>query len=379
MRYSSFHPSGRLAGFTLVEVLVSTALIVLLAGMLLQTVQSTSDVWRSGRSKVEQFREARDAFESMTRRLSTATLNTYYDYLDSLGKPRITYSPNAVFTPQTYGRYSELRFISGPTEQLVKTNLPFRPTHGVFFQAPIGFVEDYDAYGGLEYLINTWGYFIEFGEDTNDVPMFLRSGGLLSQTGMRPRFRLMELREPSENLRVYRIRSSDPRAWFVDPVTMPVERSERPVRKLADNIVALVLLPRLAKDEKDQTGKLVELDDLAPKFLYDSLSVGEAGSPNQAHLNSKHQLPPVMQVTMVAIDEPSAARLAAVHGSNPPDLGLGDGSGLFENAIDLEPSEGKEGDLQRLEQRLQDRRLTYRIFTTSVTLRGAKWSRSHTR
>src|SRR4051794_41666065 len=70
----------RAPGFTLVELVASAAVITLLMLMLVQMSKSTADTWKNGISRAEEFRESRRAFEMVTRRLATATLNTYWDY-----------------------------------------------------------------------------------------------------------------------------------------------------------------------------------------------------------------------------------------------------------------------------------------------------------
>jgi len=70
---------------------------------------------------------------------------------------------------------------------------------------------------------------------------------------------------------------------------------------------------------------------------------------------------------MVAIDEPSAARLAKIYSSTAPDFGL---STLFQNPAQFT------NDLQTLETTLQTNtsRINYRIFNTTVRIESAKWS-----
>ena len=88
---------------------------------------------------------------------------------------------------------------------------------------------------------------------------------------------------------------------------------------------------------------------------------------------SVHQLPPTIQVTMVAIDEASAARLDT--GATPPDLGL---AGLFTTVGDVtnEANPGYAQDLQTLGSRLAAKHINYRVFTTTVSVRGAKWNQN---
>ena len=66
-------------GFTLTEILVATAILAIIIGILFSMTQQTGKVWKNTTGKVEVFRTARNAFEAMTRTLSQATLNTYYD------------------------------------------------------------------------------------------------------------------------------------------------------------------------------------------------------------------------------------------------------------------------------------------------------------
>src|SRR3954471_20643795 len=70
------------SAFTLVEGMVSLALICLIMAMLLNTVNSTQQLWQKTTAKATQFQAAREGFEAMTRRLSQATLNTYYRAYD---------------------------------------------------------------------------------------------------------------------------------------------------------------------------------------------------------------------------------------------------------------------------------------------------------
>jgi uncharacterized protein (TIGR02599 family) len=72
------------AGFTLTEVLVSSALIVGIMALMLTAVDQTRRTITNTTSRVSQFQSARVAFEAMTRTLGQATLNTYYD-LDRSG------------------------------------------------------------------------------------------------------------------------------------------------------------------------------------------------------------------------------------------------------------------------------------------------------
>ena len=230
------HHSG---GFTLVEVLVAGGIVVIIMGVLLAMTDQTQRLVKSTSSKVEQFQEARVAFESVTRRLSQATLNTFWDYqYDSAG------------LPTGYQRTAELRFHSGAMKDLNPSGGPngnLQPGHGVFFQAPLGMVDDSTNLNAMDHLMNTWGYFLEIGSDSATFPAFLQN-----IVTPRKRYRLMELMEPSEKLSVYRYQNDiNNQKWFKDSLTKTGTNGSRPVRVLAENIVALVIMPRLSlADEK---------------------------------------------------------------------------------------------------------------------------------
>ena len=175
------------AGFTLVELMVSAGILSLIVLLLVTMTDQTSSIWRRTTGKAEQFREARAAFETMTTRLSQATLNTYWAY-DNPTNPR------------KYERRSELRFTSGPVAELFGAAAPAgRVTHGVFFQLPLGMSQE-SEYAGFETLLSTCGYFLDYGHDEN-----LRPGFINEQTvPLRYRYRLKELWQPTETNYIYR-------------------------------------------------------------------------------------------------------------------------------------------------------------------------------
>ena len=70
----------RTAAFTLVEVIVASGIVVVIMGVLLAMTDQTQRLVKSTSSKVEQFQDARVGFEALTRRLSQATLNSFWDY-----------------------------------------------------------------------------------------------------------------------------------------------------------------------------------------------------------------------------------------------------------------------------------------------------------
>lgn len=76
---NSARPLRARAGFSILEVLAASAVLALLLVAMISMTDQVQKTYRSTVGKAEQFREARVAFESITRRLSQATLNTYWD------------------------------------------------------------------------------------------------------------------------------------------------------------------------------------------------------------------------------------------------------------------------------------------------------------
>ena len=340
------------AAFTLVEVLVASTILVMMLGFLLVVMDQTARIWASTSAKVEQFREARSGFERVTTRLSQATLNTYWDY-DSATKPT------------RYERRSELRFIAGSASALLGNfNGATRITHAVFFNAPLGVTGDV-KYSGLANALNTLGYFVELGDDTGQRPPFITPAMIPA----RWRFRLMEFSQPTENFSLYQSTSgtsgTGPKSasyagteWFKNDVNATAVRK----RVVAENVIALIITPRLAKAEELPLQSNATHSPLAPLYGYDSTDTRAT-----AQLNPRNQLPPIVQLTMIVIDDKSAEKLAL--DSSKADLFEIVKAKLFADTRNFTD------DLATLEGTLARHHMRHRIFTTNVHIRTAKWSR----
>jgi uncharacterized protein (TIGR02599 family) len=337
----------RTAAFTLVEVLVSSAIVVVMVGFLLTVTDQTARIWTSTAAKVEQFREARSGFERVTTRLAQATLNTYWDY-------------DSATAPTRYERRSELRFVADSATSLLGTSgTTTRITHAVFFNAPMGFTAT-DADRGLANALNALGYFVEFGDDTAQRPAFITTDML----GPRWRFRLMEFAQPTEKFSLYQFTNGNPgaktTAWFTADVNSTAAAGMK--RVVAENVIAFIITPRLAKAEELPLQSNPTHSPLAPAYSYDSTNTNA-----NPLLNPRNQLPPVVQLTMVAIDDRSAEKLGL--DSTKSDVFEIVKSKLFTNTANFTD------DLATLEATLAQKKVRYRIFTTNVHIRAAKWSR----
>lgn len=345
--------ADRSRAFTLVELLVSMTVLGIILLVSVQFLTQTQKTWSQGVAKIEQFREARMAFEDITQSLRQAVLNTYitYQYNGTLAP---TIPQDADEAPIRYMRQSELQFVTGKVTDLVP-NSATSPliTHGVFFQARLG-VSDRDGYESLSRLLCGRGYFVMHGGDDAYRPAHVSK--------KRERFRLWEYRPPSEENAVYTLR---PGEWFRDAASGAVSASEtlaKPSlsRPVAENIIALIISPQVTADD----AQMQHLDPtwIAPNYAYDSTAL--AGVTLNNVQGTQHLLPPIVHVTLVAIDEASAQKLAAKYPNSAPILVQ---AGAFTRCSAYKT------DMAALEAKLLDERLNYRVFASAIALRNSKW------
>lgn len=318
----------RASGFSLLEMLTAFAVFTLMLVMLFSVISHTSDVWRGARSRIDSFQSARNAFEMVTRNLSQATLNTYWRY-------------DNPSSPTRYLRTSDLHFVVGGAG----AGLPGKPGSGqaVFFQAPSG-VTSTNSLRGLDSLLNGVGYYVDFGSDAG-----YRPAGLPAPETYR--YRLMQLRIPAESLAVHTSTGATDFSW----ITSQTNRFAFPV---ADNIILFAAWPRLSGQE-DAAG-----DALTDDFSYNS----RLNALDQPQPRTAAQLPPIIEVAMVAVDA-SSVRTAAGDTTPPP---------AIENALSGKFSasdrQSFEEDLKDLEAALTAAKVKYRVFRSSIPLRESKWS-----
>ena len=322
-------------GFTILELLVAMAILSIMVVLMLGVLQSTSDAWRRNTDRTKAFAAARAAFESMTRSISAATLNTYQDYYDANRSNRP--SGSLTFVPAVYGRRSDLHFTTG-------TNLVTGQRGGaIFMTVPF----DYESNNTNDYSsgqLNGIGYFVRF--TTNS----LRPAGV---TNNPYRYRLMQFLQPTEELMVMNTTNT---AWFTTDVNANTN-----IFPIADNVVAFAIVPQLS-DRENASGTALSSD-----FSYNTRMTWPTSAANQP--TNMHQLPPVVQVIMVVLDESSARRIE--NGSTEPTAELGfDPASVFTNTS----STNLEASLKSISDALSTNRLNYRIFRSEIPIRSAKWT-----
>jgi len=399
-------PRGkRQAGFTLIEMLVSIVILVVLMVIIFQIIQMTNVAYKQSSQGTGVMQQARVAFERMTRNISQATLNTYYGYY---------YPSGATSPPTTYMRQSELQLISGytlaantATSLVPPTTNVTQITHAVFFQAPLGVVSNTSTYGYLGNLLNSCGYFVAYTQDQTR-PSFLGNAAVIGNTPTNEyRYRLMEYIKPSDYLNVYMAGAiaantgNNLSNWIgstksgvpslTGTIAAPVT-----VRPLANNIVALIIMPEVYTSGTSANGETntTYVSSATSSYTYDSAYLTTPSGTPPTQNAWANQLPPLIKVIMVAIDEPSAIRLAAANPgatSVAPPAQLPNTYGAT-GSLFMDPSKlltntaggVTEGDLEKFEDILNATpgnltgntiKLNYYVFQTDVVIRGAHWSK----
>ena len=326
------------SAFSLVELMVACAVLAMLLGLISMAIRQMAGGIQTSSAKVNAFQSARTGFEAVNRTLSLATLNTYWDYFDSSRRPRGT---NANFTPALYGRQSDLHFLITNSYFTIQSGI--EPVgHAAFFQAPLGYFTNTST-ANPPGSLNPCGLFVAFGNDPSKPDV----AGLPN----RPRFRLYEWLPSSESLMVDPSLGRITNTNWISP--------SNALHPLAENVIAFVV--RVPSSEEGVFSKS------ATNYGWDSLTTW-TGNQQPAQM---HQLPPLVDVTMVAIEEAAANRLL---GNSPSAasaataLGIPDLSTLFATASSYE------SDLATLERGLSSKSIPYRVFTTTVPLRGSRWS-----
>jgi uncharacterized protein (TIGR02599 family) len=389
-------PDGGTA-FTLIELLVSMTFLVILMLVVTQVIGLVQRSWVRANSRVSQFREARMAFDLMSRSLTQATLNTYWDNeFNSFGSDA---AGQEVTQAKDYVRQSELQFVCGPTSKIipgVAGNVQNYPGHAVFFQAPLGVTSLVAIAGGgngagqpvntenMVSLLCGRGYFVEWGSDVSFRPPFLQN--LNNVVPVRNRLRLMEYSPTAEKNRIYdttlRPITTHSMQWYMDVLNTEVQNSQETTqtraftRPVAENIIALVISPQLEVTGPNG-GANTQPYSIAPQYLYDStLKVNPGATAINANpQGTQHTMPPLLRISMVALDERSGEFLSRTENNGVRTQLMQSISQMLQTASSLTKElDGMNGTLGDLPILLVQQKLNYRIFSTTIALKQARWS-----
>jgi uncharacterized protein (TIGR02599 family) len=200
--------------------------------------------------------------------------------------------------------------------------------------------------------LNACGYYIQFGPNNTYWPSIFSVGSM----AVHYRYRLMQAVQSTEYNDIYgdyepAAAAENTPAWIA-----PLSNAALPV---AENVIALIIWP-----QSPASSTAVSTD-----YQYNS----RQGFPNPVNPLQAEQLPQILQLSMVAIDAASAARLDKGGTAPPPVIEnamSGGGAGLFKTASTTQYA----ADLKSLETALAAAHINYQVLTTSVTLRESKWS-----
>lgn len=314
------------SAFTLIEVLVGATILVMLVGLVLYITQQATTAVQRASMKIDSFRAARTAYDLIQQKLSQTTLNTYWDYYNAAGVARSA-ANSSNFVPVSYGRASDLHF-------LIEPNAPFG--QAVFFQAPLAAATG-AAYDQTQGLMNACGFFVEFGGDEGNNGLKWHRPSHVSTS--RYRYRLMQGVQNTEDATFFSASGSQ---WVAG-----VKDRAWPI---ADNVICLIIWPRLAYS---QSATVISSD-----YAYDSRSTTQK--------LQTAQLPPIVQVTMIVIDEASAVRLAK--GTTEPAAITAALQGRFTDVNRYDD------DLEAVKNSLTSAGVNFTTLSGAVTLKESKWS-----
>jgi uncharacterized protein (TIGR02599 family) len=409
-------------GFTLVELLVATAIMLIVMVVLLQVITSMTSLWHNSSGRLSGFQAARSAFATLNRDLSRATLKTYIDYVNATDSPRTAANANA-FIPTNFARASELHFICGPAVTLFPAangaTKAENPGDAVFFQAPLGVTQTAaDKY--LTRALKTVGFYVQYGDLDNSIfPTWLSS--LFGGETATPNFRLMEYVQPTETMNaaapaesIYNVTSTGIYSLNWLPNTVPdltTAQVSAGSTVLAEDVLLLILRPRLDPEDEQAvitaplaaptspstlgamgvtyttTGSNPTAHSIiSPAYNYDSraweggstLVPAAAAAPTPYAALQRNQLPPIIDVIMVCADPNSLVRLklgipgTAASSGTPPSAPtyLYPASTAFTHSDDTD----MENDLTTFTNQLVANQIRYRVFRSSIQMQAAAWA-----
>ena len=302
----------RVGGFSLLEILVSVAVVGGVLLVITSAMATMQNTYVRTRARMDIYRSAHSAMETISRRVTMATLDARWQV-----PPQ-----SAESTDPDYERESDLHFYCGPVQGLPGISGD-ESGHAVFFQAPLG-IDDVMAddnsqmrHERLSQALNAWGYFVELHSDASQRPDFMAEAGLARSP--RLRFRLMEFRQPTDELSVFRAQPADPFGKpaisfgtsrqavlsYTENAFMTDNEQRSRTSVVAENIVAFLIRP--VSGGTDPGNQNLQRYALAPDMTYDTRAFQYASTP--INRLTRHVLPPAVEITLVAVAEEAWDRL----------------------------------------------------------------------
>ena len=388
----------RSRAFTLVELLVATAILTMLLAMLLTVTNHVGSTLTRSSARLEAFSTGRTGFDIVTQNLSRATLNTYWDYYNSSGYRRNTTiaTGNGTYTsfvPATYGRASDLQFLIQQSTQQNATNGYYGQE--LYFAAPLASATTYGEQS-TQGLLNACGYFVRYGTNLNYRPVMISATSTKFESY---RYRLFEALQPTEYFQYFTPGSGGlPPSWVAPILSNSNNIANNPnmttyggaghlaAEPLANNVIAFIVWPL---DPQDLSTSGTELAMSGTGYAYDSQYPfdisGYTPTTSGTFTASSFpitfcQLPPTVQVTMVLIDEPSAVRLCT--SATPPSVIENALQGKFTQVANYETdlygggaAAGVTGTLGLIKYLDVNYHINCQVLNTKVVLRESKWSK----
>lgn len=347
-------------GMTLLEVLLSTiilSIVLLCIAAAISTIQSS---WVKVRAKSDPYRSSRLALDTLSRRVSEATLQQRWEMTQK--------GSSLHYLPQ-----SDLHFICGPASKLLSGGRYLG--HAVFFQTTRGWdlaqaQSTAPPHERLDETLNAWGYFVEYGADNSaPKPSFL-SSDKLDSTDLRTlnRFRLYEWRQPTAELKVFYPQSNlegpsklsqatgvSSYDWFRQPLQQSSAQQRR-TSLVAEHVVAFALIP-MGADTTPQVGQPIgsrELEEVLQSAVYDSR---DKTSPY-----TLHRLPKAFRLIALVVSPEAWTRQPPGQADNLANQIMSWTQSSFDNLQRIPQ------DFRRVTDMLDQQRLPYKLVSTVIPM-----------
>ncbi|PTY01397.1 hypothetical protein DB346_13090 [Verrucomicrobia bacterium LW23] len=333
--HRSPHVSHPWCAFTLPEVLTAVAVSAAVLVLLATFVGRSMNVLNSATARSETRQGTAAAADCLERDLARAMLESYSaaDPTGASGSPALRSSMRfLVATPGADG----LPGLTGTGHLLLFQAVPDGSPASAASAPPV--------VDGVDPAVATYAFYVAFARAPAAPTHASAEANPL-------RFRLMRVVIPPDLVSAYP--PSDADSW------LSASEMPRYTTAVADNVIALIVRPVEAGGTPETAPR-----DVTAAYLFDSLEGAEADPQSP----TAHRLPPMLQITVVAIDEAAARRLD--RGAETPPVEVTSAlAGKF-----LNPAE-RDADIADMRRRLHGSGIHLTVRTLSIPLRESTWPR----